>query len=302
MNMLIRAFAGAALLGMPVAALADTVEEKNVLSGKAKLDPASGYMFIQAPMRTFGLFLRVPDDETRAAHQKDWEEAFAKAKKKYESAIKKWESDVQIAKQTKSKPPERPVEPTRETFRIDPIELRDQVGFGPMFIYNKSETKFTYLNAVKPGTYVYYGPMMLMPGAAPAGMCYCMGTVQFEVKPGVITDLGNFLIAAPKAAPPYDYATIEAMRRAEERKAKGKDDAALALELAFGVPETLKALPSVQADFRASGKINNFYNLPISRIQPIAGVLDYRRDTVIDLRTGADVPNPKIVTQVRIKR
>jgi hypothetical protein len=39
-----------------------------------------------------------------------------------------------------------------------------------------------------------------------------------------------------------------------------------------------------------------------TRMPPIPGVLGYRRDTVIDLRTGQDVPNPVIKTQVKIKK
>ena len=56
MSKTIRAFLAAALLGLPAAALAEAVEEKNLVSGKEKLDPESGYIFVQAPNRTFGLF------------------------------------------------------------------------------------------------------------------------------------------------------------------------------------------------------------------------------------------------------
>lgn len=292
----------AALTLIPALAQAQAVEEKNLLSGKARLDPAKGYIFVQANMRSQGVFLRVPDDSTRAEYQKDWDEAFAKAQKKYASAIKTWEKDVAIAKSTGSKPPTRPEEPNRDTFSAGAIELRDMVAYGPMFVFGKSETRFTYLTAVKPGTYVYYGPMYYAPGLAPAGQCYCMGTVRFEVKAGAITDLGNSLAALPQIAPPYSVGTQAMLKQNEERRAKGKEPVWSPPALAYGVPDSLKALPAVKAELVANGKLNNYFGVPIDRMPPIPGVLDYRRDTVIDARTGADLPNPPIRTQVRIKK
>ncbi len=305
MSMLrIIAAALAVLVCTPSIALAQgkPVEEKNILSGKSALDPAMGYMFVQATGRTNGLFLRVPDDSTRAAYQADWEEAFAKAEKKYPGQLKRWESDVAVAKQTKNKLPEKPLPPSRETFSIGAIELRDMVAFGPMFVFSKGEDRFSYLTAVQPGSYIYYGPLYYAPDVPVAGMCYCMGTVRFEVKPGIVTDLGNFLGAAPKPAPPYDVTAQFWMKENEERAAKGKPPVFAPQQLAFGLPESLKAWPSAQAEFHASGKLNNYFGITITRMPPVAGVLDYKRDAVIDARTGAEVPSPTIYTQVRIKK
>jgi hypothetical protein len=179
--------------------------------------------------------------------------------------------------------------------------LRDLVSFGPMFVFTKSDTKYTYLNAVKPGTYIYYGPIYYANGAA-VGQCYCMGTIRFEVKAGVITDLGNALQALPTPTAPYSVGTQEMMRQNEKRRAEGKDPIWTPPALAYGVPDSLAALPTVKAEFYASGKLNNYFTVPVERMPPIPGVLDYRRDTVIDVRSGAELPNPAIVTQVRIKR
>jgi hypothetical protein len=294
----------AVLVLAPSAALAEgrPVEEKNIVSGKDKLDPASGYIFLHAAGRTNGLFLRVPDEETRAAYQADWDEAFAKAEKKYPGQLKRWESDVALANKTKNKPPEKPLPPSRETFSVGAIELRDMVSFGPMFVFSKGEDRFSYLTAVKPGTYIYYGPIYIAPGYPAGGLCYCMGTVRFEVKPGAVTDLGNFLGAAPKPAPPYDVSALFWMRENEERAAKGKPPLVAPQQLAFGLPDSLKSWPSAQAEFQASGKLNNYFGITVSRMPPVPGVLDYRRDAVIDARTGAEVPSPTIYTQQRIKK
>jgi hypothetical protein len=297
--------AALAVLAMtPSTALAEgkPVEEKNVLSGKTALDPAMGYMFIQTAFRSQGLFMRVPDAETRAAYQADWDEAFAKAEKRYPGQVKRWETDVLVAKQTKKALPEKPLPPSRETFSIGAIELRDMVAYGPMFVFSKAEDKFSYLTAVKPGTYIYYGPIFYAPGLVPAGACYCMGTVKFEVKAGMVTDLGNFLGAAPKPAAPYDVGTQLIMQMNEERAAKGKDPILPSQQLAFGLPDSLKAWPSAQAEFSASGKLNNYFGITVTRMPPVPGVLDYQRDVVIDARSGAEVPSPTIYTQVRIKK
>ena len=292
----------ATLALVPTVVLADAVEEKNILSGKAKLDPAQGYIFLQAPVRTFGMFLREPDDATRADYQKDWDAAFEKARKKYERDLKSWENKVKLARDTGTPAPAKPAEVTREAFSIGPILLRDTVSFGPMFVYTKADSLYTYLNAVKPGTYIYYGPLLNVPGQPAAGQCYCMGTVRFEVKAGQITDLGNALMALPVPAVPYSVGIQAMMQQNLERAAKGKEPVWVPPPLAFGVPDSLKALPAVQVEFHASGKLNNYFGVPIDRMPPIPGILDYRRDTVIDARTGSDVPNPPIMTQVRIKK
>lgn len=277
------------------------VEEKALATGKAARDPNAGYILVHSQSRVYGTFLRVPDDATREAYQKDWEEAFAKAKKKYEGALRSWESSAKLAQQTKAKVPAKPVEPTRENFSIGAIELRDMISFGPMFVFSKTDTRFDYLTAVKPGTYIYYGMVMAAPNLPAGGICNCMGSVKFEVKPGVVTDLGNFLYAAPKPEAPFDYATLQGQKWAAERKAKGKDVPAINTEVTFGLPASLKDWPSEKAEFSANGKINNFFLLPITRMAPVPGVLAYRRDTVIDVKTGQDLPNPVIKSVLKPK-
>ncbi|WP_140420580.1 hypothetical protein [Novosphingobium sp. B 225] len=279
------------------------IEEKNVLAGKATLDPKLGYVFIQGPIRSQAVLLREPDADTRTRYQADWEEDFAKAQKKYQSAVKAWELDIVVARQTgKKELPEKPVEPTRETFVGRPIALYDQASWGPMFIYSKGEGYFSYLTSVRPGTYIYYGPIFAAPNGALGGLCYCMGSVKFDVKAGQVTDLGNFLSATPEPKEPFDTFTQFQRKYDAERAAKGKEPVFKKPALAWGLPESLKAWPSAQAEFRASGKQNNYYGLQITRIAPIPGVIDYRRDTVIDVKSGTDVANPGITTQVKVKK
>ncbi len=267
----------------------EAVEEKNVVSGKVKLDSQSGYMFISGPTRQVGMFLKIPEKEDFDAYAKDWEAALAKAQSKYVKQLARWESDKKMAEQTKSKPPEKPVEPTRENFSIGSIETRNSVAFGPDYVFSKDKVneRYTYLIKVKPGTYVYHGPIALDPNQGYMGQCYCMGSVQTAVTAGTITDLGNFLLAAPFEAL-KDATPDKKLRVASGLATTVVNQRIEGLSLTFGVPETLKALPNVQADFHASGKMDNHFGVMIGRMPPIRGVLGYQRDKVVDLKVPAE--------------
>jgi hypothetical protein len=282
------------------------VEERAVTTGKVKLDPQRGYIFLHAPMRFNGMFLKVPDDADREQYQNDWEEGLAKAQKRYLGEIGRWEASARIARQTKAPVPAKPIEPNRENFSIDPIELRGAVSFGPMYVFNKSDQRFSYLTAVRPGTYAWYGSVMVLPESGAGGTCTCMGTVKFEVRPGAVTNLGNFLQAAPESDHHNDVLTMEAWQRVEDKAAKsGKpvEPGFLAKPaLDFTLPGSLSAWPSAQAEFSANGKLNNFYGVLVSRLPAIPGILAYRRDIVIDARTNIELVSAPIVSRQRPKR
>ena len=288
------------LLAMAAKIEPRAVEEKDVVSGKTKLEPAKGYIFISGPARQFGMFLRVPDEATRAEWEKDRQKAFEKAQRGYKNSLAAWEMEFKAAKQSGAKLPPQPVEPTLDTFQFDSIDLRDQVNFGPQFVYAKGET-VSYLQAVKPGTYIWYGNVLGGVGVPAGGICFCMGTVRFEVKPGVITDVGNWLLAAPE----LDDAQRLVIEQANAKRiAAGKKPLPPVVrpEIKFGLPVSLKDWPSVQAEFHANGKLNNLYGIYISRLLPVPGVLGYHRDTVVDLRTGQEIESPTLISRAKIKK
>lgn len=268
-----------------------SVEEKNLLSGKAKIEPDAGYIFVSGPFRQNALLLRLPDDATVADYEKDWAEALAKVQKKYPGKLKSWESRAAAARQTKGRIPEKPIEPTAENFAIGAIELRDPVSFGPQYVFAKGESpeSFSYLTKVKPGRYAYYGPIFVAGGGAMAGFCYCMGTVAFEVKPGVITDTGNFFLVGPGLDPDFPQPP-EPPAGSEAGLYRPQNLASQYGPLRFGLPDTLKAYPAAKADFRAYGKLDNFYGLSVSRMPPVPGVLAYDRDKVVDLKAAEAAP------------
>jgi hypothetical protein len=292
---------GLSLLG-PQALLAKPVEEKNVTSGKAKFDPAMGYILLSGPTRQQGLFIHVPDDETKRKYEEDRLKAFAKAQKSYKSQLETWKAQAEIARSNGAIPADKPEEPRLETFTIDPIELRDVESFGPFFVYSKGET-ITYLNAVKPGTWIWYGPLFMAPNGGAMGQCNCLGTVRFEVKPGVVTDLGNSLSEAPRWESENDVARLQMKDLNAKRVAAGKEPIKTLAsgQVKYGLPASLRNWPSVQAELHASPKMNNYYGVLVSRVAPIPGVLGYHRD-VVDERTGREIDSPTLVSRAKIKK
>jgi len=301
-NRLLVASLGLALLA-PQALLAKPVEEKNVSSGKEELDPAMGYILLSGPERQTGTFIRVPDDETWKKYEEDRLKAFAKAQKRYASELSTWKANAEIAKSNGAIPLVKPEAPTLATFTIDPIELRDTESFGPLFAYAKGET-ITYLSAVKPGKWVWYGQIFFGNNGAAMGTCYCLGSVQFEVKPGVVTDLGTSLVNAPRWEMENDVARLTLRDMNAKRVASGKEPIRTLVSgpVKYGLPASLQSWPSVQAELHASPKMNNYFGVLVSRVAPIPGVLAYHRDVIVDERTGQEIDSPTLVTRARIKK
>jgi hypothetical protein len=264
-----------------------SIEEKNMAKGKFTFEPDMGYIYLHGATRQVGLFLKVPDQDDIDSYTKDWEEAFAKAQTKYAKKLKSWKAEADAAKRAKIKVPEKPEEPTRENFSIGAIELRYVASFGPEYVFSKDKVadKYAYMMRLRPGTYIYHGPAFYNAQTyGYMGTCYCMGSVQFEVKPGVVTDLGNFLSNAPNAASDVAVPTTQViapntMWGATTINPRGNGGA-----VSFGLPASLQKFTAVQADFRASGKMDNLMGLMVSRIGPIPGVLAYQRDKVVDLK------------------
>ncbi len=302
MSRLMIAALGLALMA-PLTLQAKAVEEKDVTAGKVKLDPAMGYILLSGPERQNGVFLHVPDDETRRKYEDDRRKAFAKAQKRYASELATWRSQVEIAKSNGAIPLDKPEEPKLETFSIDPIEMRDLESFGPFFVYSKGST-ISYVNAVKPGTWIWYGPVIMGANGAAMGVCHCLGSVRFEVKPGVITNLGTSLADAPRWDEENDVARLTLKATNAKRVAAGKEPLRTLVggTVSYPVPSSLQSWPSVQAELHASPKMNNHYGVVVSRVAPIPGVLAYNRDVIVDVRTGQEIASPTLVSRAKIKK
>jgi hypothetical protein len=282
MKRIVTLIAGAlALAATPVAAekvkpdIAESaaIELKNLVSGKQKIDPAKAYIYVNSPQnRVNGIFLKTPDALEIANYETKWREEFAEAKADYPKALKRYE----VAKQAGRPPKEKPVEPTEQSFAIDPIEMRMLVSYGPQFIFEKTEGEsktFSYLIEVEPGEYTYLGPILYLPGTPVFGVCYCMGSVKFEAKAGQITSLGDFLSLGWADRAALEQSTFE-RELLPDRPAKPTD---------WSVPQSLAKYPNAKAELRASGKRNNFLRALVGRMPPVPGVLAYNRDVPVDL-------------------
>lgn len=285
-----RALFLAAALSLASAASAEPLDEKDVLSGKAALDSASGYILFHGLGRQGGTFIRIPEAADIEAFRTEREDALAKAQKRYRTKLKNWEYQAEQAAAQGKQTPKKPVEPDAETFSIGAIEARTAVQFGPDFAYIKDKTndRYSYLMSVKPGTYIWYGPVLFDRKLGYIGLCYCMGSVKFEVKPGVVTNVGNFLLAAPLAEQQKSAPLLDIVHTGGWNGFKIEVPSTSAV-VDFAVPKSLERWPVEQATFSANGKFDNIYGVMISRLPPVLGVLAYERDKVIDAKTGAAV-------------
>ena len=282
--MTVRLFAAAAAAAValsPLAAVAEVehrpIEEKRLVSGKQSLSPDKGYVYLHAPQRLAIILVKEPGEADRAAYEAEWREALAEAKRRYPRKLEGWQRDVTWARDHNMTPPDRPVEPTEQNFAIEPLERRMLISLGPQFIYARQDEEFGYLHELEPGTYRYYGPVAAVQNGSYAGTCYCMGSVRFEVQPGKIANLGDFLTLG-WATP--EQGRLSALEWNRETPAQETD---------YALPARLAAFPNAVAEWRAAGKIDNFYGVMVGRMPPVPGILAYQRDRVIDL-TAAGAP------------
>lgn len=145
------------------------------------------------------------------------------------------------------------------------------------------------LASAKPGHYILagvaYGGMSETTRGA-MNDCMCLGTVQFEAKPGAITDMGTALMARDDK--PSLFPEL-----AGQVRAKYIDVNPVPIDLAIHpytegmlIPGSLAGLPREVATYRARSAFPNYFGAPIDRLAPLAGVLDYDANGhVIDLQS-----------------
>ena len=261
------------------------IEAKNLAKGKHTIAPDRAYILMSSNARAQGLFFKTADEADLALFMEDWEKQYAKARKKYESKLASYEKQqAEIAKGSLASNTVRLEKPdlvSRGTFSIGSVERRLTAGFGPMFAFDKSEGPdgedvYSYLIELDPGEYTYYGPIFLNPNGAAFGTCMCMGSVKVDAKPGVVTNLGDFLAMRWVDAEGWRQAGINAAEMADRRPPVSAID--------YTVPAALQGHAVVEADWRAAGKVDNWYGIMIGRLPPMDGVLAYERDRIVDLK------------------
>lgn len=157
--------------------------------------------------------------------------------------------------------------------------------------YAEKDGEEVLLIAVKPGTYVFGGMAVTNWAMKSTGRMIaslCMGTVKFEAKAGMVTDLGTILIAEEDAP-----TSIPELSNVVSKKPRGFGPGryAVAIRPAVAADEpldTLRVLPLVSADYGVVNAFPNYIGANISRLAPMPGVLNYDRDgNVIDLKAAA---------------
>lgn len=281
--------AAAALIAAPAAAK-PLVTEQFKANAQVSVDPSKAYILVRAAGLDLKL-LRVATEAERAAWQAERAEALAKARAKYTKSYASYLRDLEYYQESRetgmSRPkPDKPIEPTDSNFAFKALESDNFVTVWGGRVFDKGGPKTTHLIAVPPGTYRIYGQIWETGNGSGTGFCLCMGSVQFDAAAGTITDMGT--MRYPKA---------EALREKTEPSWNGLTPGkggltAMRIEPADAntyVPHKLASLPRVPASYRAAGKIDNFFGVMIDRLTAMPGVLSYRRDEVLDEKTGAEV-------------
>lgn len=157
--------------------------------------------------------------------------------------------------------------------------------------YAKEGDEIFLVTSLKPGTYVLGGLAVTNWIAASTGAMVTslsMGTVKFEVKPGVLTDLGTVLNAQddrPTAIP--ELAKVVSGK--DLGFGFGPEDVALRPATPdTEIPAQLRGVAIVPADYHAVPPYPDYTGAVLGRLAPVAGILDYDKDgQVIDLKALA---------------
>lgn len=131
---------------------------------------------------------------------------------------------------------------------------------------------------LKPGTYILGGVSVTNWALKDGGLaltCLCMGTVKFEAKPGVVTDLGAILVSRddqPTDVP--EFAQVVSGRP----RGFGPVPPQVAIRPATAemeMPEGLAQIKVVAAAYSPVGNIPNYIGARVSRLVPMPGILSY---------------------------
>ncbi len=274
----------ASALAAPIAAKEKPpvfVEAKPVKDSRKAitLNPAKAYVYVRTSNAMPLHFSRIPTADDQVAYDKLKAAAFEEAREDYAKALKKYERDLALSKQSSGiKKPKKPVEPNAANFQF--LSFGQLANF-TVGTFNRFQSKggSSYLHEVTPGTYRIYGQVDPLLGF---GVCYCMGSITFAAEAGKIVDLGTV--------------GLDPENSAEPEKGDSSSPRVAAYALAWfpandmtPMDPRIASLPLYRADFRAAGKSPNYMGIAISRIPAIRGVIGYERDRIIDLKDDSAI-------------
>lgn len=285
MNRILSSFVlTASALAAPIAAKEKPpvfMEAKPVKDSKKAitLNPTKAYVYVRTSNAMPLHFSRIPNADDQVAYDKLKAAAFEEAREDYAKALKKYERDLALSKQSSGiKKPKKPVEPTEANFQF--LSFGQLANF-TVGTFNRFQSNggSSYLHEVTPGTYRIYGQVDPLLGF---GVCYCMGSITFAAEAGKIVDLGTV--------------GLDPENSAEPEKGDSSSPRVAAYALAWfpandmtPMDPRIASLPLYRADFRAAGKSPNYMGIAISRIPAIRGVIGYERDRIIDLKDDSAI-------------
>lgn len=249
------------------------------------LDPVRAYVLLRSNIAMPLHLMRIPSSEDQVKYDALKAEAFAEAREKYTKKKASYDkAKVAYDKSPKgaAKPvlPEKPVEPTEANFEFTPFGLMTGVPIGPLFRFAKGDGgASTYLHELTPGRYRIYGTVSVLPNAAATGSCFCMGSVGFEVKAGQVTDLGYLRALMPGEVKVQEG---DATRLFDSEKVEGYQ-ALQPAPASWTLDPRLAGATVVPAKFWPVGKMPNYFGVSVGRMPPLAGVMRYDRDRIVDL-------------------
>jgi hypothetical protein len=257
-----------AAIAVPAAAQVQQFKAKDLVT----VDPGLAYAVIRTNLGTDLKLFKLVDEADRKSWEVQRQAAYEKARKKYERDLRNYERDIKdwngsesARREMRGVKPTKPVEVTLESTAVTPIEMANfQTIFRGRQIAQDADNVRSFLVALKPGTYVIYGGAGL-PGAIGVGSCFCMGSVAFAAQAGQIIDAGTVKASVGDWYRPVDYVPPPAKP---------------------GVPAQLAGRQVAPAKLVAAGKMANFFGTPVTRLNPVPGVLGYDRDIPLDMASG----------------
>lgn len=279
----LNAIAAATLLATPTFAQeADPVEIVRIADrDEIELDPAKAYLLVEARGMFISNWFKVPTDAERADWERQRQEEFAEAIEDYPRDMRRYERDFERWQESRGRlgrRPERPVEPTEETFSWPDLERYKVFTIGPQNRFRNTDGRSLWLYEVPAGTYVFYGT-----GLATTSDCACMGSVGFEVPVGSVTAVRVGLRALGTDGEPLS----------EHPEGTDSTDRATRLAPVVAGPSDAAYDPRIPremirpAEFTPVPRLANWAGGTVNRVLPIPGVLEYERGEVIDVQARA---------------
>lgn len=262
----------AAALAVPAAAVAAEKDNAGVVplvAAPATLRADAAYILLRASTAKSGLFpiqhvmLRIPSAQ-------ELEDYRAARRAAYDAAL------PELARKAKDGKV-----PTIDEFGFD------YKGKANSFVvasgkFLEDGTMRTILLEVPPGSYILYG---ITVGGRGLVTCNCLGTVRFDARAGVITDIGS--LYADKVHKPSPIPHLEDNLGPSMFTYGFVLGAALVPpDAATPVPASLGALPREPARFEVVGEYYEPGAGGINRLAPIPGLLGYEHGRAVDLRPG----------------